>query len=59
MIAANWVGKEAGGMGFNSDDNALQLYWQQGELMLERAPKTVLAQRLMNVVAEHYTDERR
>ena len=25
MIAANWVGREAGG--FDSDDNALQVYW--------------------------------
>jgi phosphopantothenoylcysteine decarboxylase/phosphopantothenate--cysteine ligase len=57
MIAANWVGERAGGMGFNSDDNALQLYWKQGGTALERAPKPLLAQYLMKVVAERYCGE--
>jgi phosphopantothenoylcysteine decarboxylase/phosphopantothenate--cysteine ligase len=54
MIAANWVGERAEGAGFNSEDNALQLFWKQGGQVLERAAKTVLARRLMAVVAERY-----
>jgi phosphopantothenoylcysteine decarboxylase/phosphopantothenate--cysteine ligase len=54
MIAANWVGARAGGAGFNSEENALQLYWQDGERTLERAVKPQLARRLMAVVAERY-----
>jgi phosphopantothenoylcysteine decarboxylase / phosphopantothenate---cysteine ligase len=53
MIAANWVGERAAG-GFNSDDNALQLYWAGGEMRLELAPKTVLAKQLMTVITERY-----
>lgn len=57
MIAANWVGERADGTGFNSDDNALHIFWQHGDLTLEKAPKTVLAQRLMDLVAERYRDQ--
>lgn len=54
MIAANLVGERAAGGGFNSDNNALQLFWDGGELRLEFAPKTVLAKQLMTVIAERY-----
>ncbi len=54
MSAANWVGERATGGGFNSDDNALQLFWDGGGQLLEFAAKTQLAQQLMTVVAERY-----
>ncbi len=54
MIAANQVGERATGGGFNSDSNALQLFWSGGERKLALAPKTVLAQQLMAVVAERF-----
>ena len=54
MIAANWVGERAEGGGFNSEENALQLIWRDGEQELPRSSKMVLAGRLMEVVATQY-----
>lgn len=54
MIAANWVGERAGGGGFNSEENALQLFWHGGGEALASAPKTLLARRLMAVIAQRY-----
>jgi phosphopantothenoylcysteine decarboxylase/phosphopantothenate--cysteine ligase len=54
MIAANWVGERACGGGFNSEENALQLFWKGGAEALTSAPKTLLAHRLMAVIAERY-----
>ncbi|MCG8324083.1 MAG: bifunctional phosphopantothenoylcysteine decarboxylase/phosphopantothenate--cysteine ligase CoaBC [Thiotrichales bacterium] len=51
LIAANQVGP---GLGFDAEENALQLYWNGGELALERAPKDKLARQLIQVIAEHY-----
>ncbi len=50
LIAANRVGVE--GSGFESDDNALAVYWDGGERALGPAPKTELAERLLDLVAE-------
>ncbi len=50
LIAANRVGVE--GSGFESDDNALVVYWNGGEQALGPAPKTELADRLLDLVAE-------
>lgn len=58
MIAANWVGERAGGGGFNSEDNALQLIWEGGGQALASAPKTILARQLMSVIAERYLGSR-
>jgi phosphopantothenoylcysteine decarboxylase/phosphopantothenate--cysteine ligase len=52
MIAANWVGKSSGG--FESDENALQVYWSEGERYLAMAPKTELARQLIDLIAERY-----
>ncbi len=52
MIAANWVGR---GRGFDTDDNTLSVYWQGGSVELGSGPKLVLARRLIQVIAEHYT----
>jgi phosphopantothenoylcysteine decarboxylase / phosphopantothenate---cysteine ligase len=51
MIAANQVGS---GLGFEADDNALNLYWTDGAAELPRTSKTELAQQLVTHVAERY-----
>jgi phosphopantothenoylcysteine decarboxylase/phosphopantothenate--cysteine ligase len=50
MIAANRVGE--GQLGFESDDNALVVYWKGGEKLLPLASKAVLARQLMGLIAE-------
>jgi phosphopantothenoylcysteine decarboxylase/phosphopantothenate--cysteine ligase len=57
MIAANRVG--VAGSGFESDDNALNVYWRDndndaavGERALGPAPKTTLADALMDLIEE-------
>jgi len=56
MIAANDVG--APGLGFDSDENELHVYWRNGEVKLPRAPKDRLARQLVAVIAEHYANEK-
>ncbi|MGV6815855.1 MAG: bifunctional phosphopantothenoylcysteine decarboxylase/phosphopantothenate--cysteine ligase CoaBC [Thiotrichales bacterium] len=51
MIAANPVD---GGRAFGREDNELQVYWKDGEQHFPRASKTVLAQELINLIAEQY-----
>lgn len=48
MIAANRVG--VAGSGFESDDNALTVYWADGALALGPAPKTQLADQLLDLI---------
>jgi len=48
FIAANQVGRP--GSGFESDDNALTVYWPGGEQAFGPAPKTELAERLLHLV---------
>ncbi|MDD5323221.1 MAG: bifunctional phosphopantothenoylcysteine decarboxylase/phosphopantothenate--cysteine ligase CoaBC [Methylococcales bacterium] len=50
MIAANWVGRELGG--FDSEQNALQVFWENGEKTLAMADKKQLAERLITLIAE-------
>jgi len=50
LIAANRVG--VAGSGFESDDNALTVYWRDGERTLGPAPKTQLADALLDLIAE-------
>jgi phosphopantothenoylcysteine decarboxylase / phosphopantothenate---cysteine ligase len=49
LIAANRVG--VAGSGFEGDDNALAVYWDGGERALGPAPKTELADQLLDLVA--------
>ena len=56
MIAANQVGE---GLGFEAADNALTLYWADGELALPRADKSELARQLVAQVAARYRATRR
>lgn len=55
MIAANRVGKP--GCGFESDDNALSVYWPGGAAELALAPKTRLARELIGIVADRYREK--
>ncbi len=56
LIVANRVGEP--GLGFESDDNELLVCWREGERLLSRAPKTLLARRLVPIVAQRYRAER-
>lgn len=51
LLAANLVGN---GLGFDSDDNALSLFWEGGSLELPLLPKLLLARRLVEVLAERF-----
>lgn len=52
MVAANLVGGE--GTGFDSDENALSVFWAGGGRELARAPKERLARELVALVGERY-----
>ncbi|MGK0171151.1 MAG: phosphopantothenoylcysteine decarboxylase/phosphopantothenate--cysteine ligase [Gammaproteobacteria bacterium] len=56
MIAGNDVAQP--GIGFNGDENALTVVWEDGEVELPRAAKTIIAQQLMELVAERYHGKR-
>jgi phosphopantothenoylcysteine decarboxylase/phosphopantothenate--cysteine ligase len=52
MIAANWVGRELGG--FDSEQNALHVFWESGEKTLAMMDKTRLAEQLISLIAERF-----
>ncbi len=58
MIAANWVGERAAGGGFDSEHNALQVFWPGGDRQLALTTKTQLARELMTLVATHYNERK-
>ena len=49
-IAANRVG--VAGSGFESDDNALTIYWPRARIAVGPAPKTTIADALMDFIEE-------
>jgi len=51
MIAANEVGGE---IGFDSEENALEIFWRDGGAALARATKDRLARELVRLVAERF-----
>jgi phosphopantothenoylcysteine decarboxylase / phosphopantothenate---cysteine ligase len=51
LIAGNRVGRP--GSGFEADDNALLVVWTGGERALGPAPKTELADLLLDLVVAH------
>jgi phosphopantothenoylcysteine decarboxylase / phosphopantothenate---cysteine ligase len=51
LIAANRVGK---GLGFNSEENALHVFWEKGERKLPLTVKDKLARQLLNLIAEQF-----
>jgi phosphopantothenoylcysteine decarboxylase/phosphopantothenate--cysteine ligase len=53
MIAANQVGN--GELGFESEQNALNVFWQGGKLELPQTSKTQLARQLIALIAEKMT----
>jgi phosphopantothenoylcysteine decarboxylase/phosphopantothenate--cysteine ligase len=55
MIAANDVSDSK--IGFNSDQNALTIFWSKGEKKLDVADKQLLARQLMQLVAQRYTED--
>jgi phosphopantothenoylcysteine decarboxylase/phosphopantothenate--cysteine ligase len=52
MIAANQVGIP--NQGFDSDNNALQVFWRDGSMELPHASKTKLARQLIEIIAKIY-----
>ncbi|PLK58763.1 bifunctional phosphopantothenoylcysteine decarboxylase/phosphopantothenate synthase [Candidatus Palibaumannia cicadellinicola] len=57
LICANDV--SCGSQGFNSDNNALRLFWQDGETMLALSEKTLLAQQLLDLIVSRYDEKNR
>lgn len=55
MIVANDV--SAPGLGFNSDNNAVTVFWPRGRESFGPAPKAVLAQRLIALIADQLTEK--
>ncbi len=59
MIAANLVAaKQSSGedIGFNSEYNALDVYWADGQAKFDKARKTEIAQQLIELIAQQYND---
>jgi len=54
MIAANQVGQ---GLGFNTDENALEVLWHDGSMSLEQTSKEKLARKLINIIADRYYEK--
>lgn len=57
MIAANDVSQP--GLGFNSDDNALHVFWPEGDKVLPAASKLALSKELIQLVANIYQRHQR
>ncbi len=55
MIVANRVGDDRG---FDHDDNEIVVYWKEGEKSFAKAPKTELAEQIVQLVAERFTAAR-
>ncbi|WP_102798537.1 bifunctional phosphopantothenoylcysteine decarboxylase/phosphopantothenate--cysteine ligase CoaBC [Bowmanella denitrificans] len=55
MIAANDVSKQ--NIGFNSEQNALSVFWPSGETQLPLCDKHSLALQLLQVIAEQYKEK--
>jgi phosphopantothenoylcysteine decarboxylase/phosphopantothenate--cysteine ligase len=55
MIAANDVSNNK--IGFNSEQNALTVFWPKGEKKLDVADKQLLARQLMHLVAHRYIED--
>jgi len=56
MIAANWVGRDQGG--FDSEQNALQVFWKNGQRTLAMTDKNRLAEQLISLIVERMEHER-
>ena len=56
MIAANRVG--ISGSGFESDENALEVYWSRGHRALVKTSKYKLAQQLIQLIEDRYARDK-
>jgi phosphopantothenoylcysteine decarboxylase/phosphopantothenate--cysteine ligase len=56
MIVANRVGTDCG---FDTDDNAIDIYWRGGEQSFPTARKTALARDLVHLIAARFADGNR
>jgi phosphopantothenoylcysteine decarboxylase/phosphopantothenate--cysteine ligase len=54
MIAANDVSNDQ--IGFNSEQNALTVFWPEGEKQLKVADKSLLAKQLLELLAQRYAE---
>jgi len=54
MIAANDVG--GAGIGFESEDNELHVFWRSGGVKLVRAPKSRIARQLIELIATRFRE---
>ena len=54
MIAGNDISDQT--IGFDSAENALEVYWSGGHCSLERDTKTKIARRLISLIAERYAN---
>lgn len=57
LICANDVAQA--GQGFNSDTNALHLFWQEGEKRLPLSDKSLLGQQLIDEIVSRYDEKNR
>ena len=57
MIAANWVGKNQGG--FESELNALEVFWPSGRRSLPMTGKNRLAEQLIDIISEKFHEKNR
>ncbi|MBK8814702.1 MAG: bifunctional phosphopantothenoylcysteine decarboxylase/phosphopantothenate--cysteine ligase CoaBC [Methylococcaceae bacterium] len=55
MIAANWVGQTEGG--FDSDQNALEIFWKDGRTTLPMTDKHHLSQQLIDLIATRFHEK--
>lgn len=55
MIAANWVGGKQGG--FDSDLNALKIFWRDGQKDLAMTDKQHLAEQLIHLIAARLNEK--
>jgi len=55
MIAANWVGQEQGG--FENNENALQVFWHNGQKKLPMTDKKHLARQLIALIVERRNEK--
>ncbi len=55
LIAANWVGQAQGG--FEKDENALHVFWPEGEKKLAMTDKKQLAYQLLSLITEKMNEK--
>ena len=54
MIAANWIGANNPDGGFNSDNNALSVFWQGGQQTFSLRSKQQLARDLLELIQKRW-----